>query len=196
MTSIPYSLNIPNPPNNPSSDVPNMQQNTNSIAQLIARDHIAFGDDDSGRHLQQTYTGFSPGTVLSGAQSSTAFPAAGIANANISQYYFKNSIANFILSSMRAYALCPGAGGITASQSINVVSVSNNAPGLYTIVLNTDVVTGTNYTVFASAAKTAGGAMVSCYTITSATTFTLNFNFPTSGTNFNPVSFSFFVIQL
>jgi hypothetical protein len=42
MTLISYITNIPNPPNNPQTDVPNMQINTNSINSWVGVDHIGF----------------------------------------------------------------------------------------------------------------------------------------------------------
>lgn len=50
-----YINNIPNPPNNPIQDVPNMQTNTNSISSLIAIDHIGFNTNGSGIHQQVTF---------------------------------------------------------------------------------------------------------------------------------------------
>lgn len=41
-TNIVYNLNLPNPPNDPSIDAPNLQTNTNSISSIISQDHIGF----------------------------------------------------------------------------------------------------------------------------------------------------------
>lgn len=49
-----YNLNIPNPPNNPQTDVPNMKINTNSISSLLSIDHIGFNTNGSGIHKQVT----------------------------------------------------------------------------------------------------------------------------------------------
>jgi hypothetical protein len=49
-----YNLGIPNPPNNPSNDVPLMQINTNSISSLISVDHVGFKTNGSGIHRQVT----------------------------------------------------------------------------------------------------------------------------------------------
>jgi hypothetical protein len=49
-----YNLNIPNPPNAPSTDVPLMKINTNSINSLINVDHVTFGVNGSGIHKQVT----------------------------------------------------------------------------------------------------------------------------------------------
>lgn len=47
-----YNLNIPAAGNNPSSDQPLMQTNTNSINSLINVDHYTFGTGKDGKHLQ------------------------------------------------------------------------------------------------------------------------------------------------
>lgn len=49
-----YNTGIPNPPNNPSTDVPQMQVNTNSISSLISIDHVGFNTNGSGIHKQVT----------------------------------------------------------------------------------------------------------------------------------------------
>jgi hypothetical protein len=53
--SIPYNLNIPAAANNPSTDQPNMQTNTNNIATYVAVDHVAFNTTGSGQHNQVTF---------------------------------------------------------------------------------------------------------------------------------------------
>jgi len=50
--NLPYTGNIPNPPNNPSTDVPNMQTNTNSLETWVTIDHYGFVDANGGRHKQ------------------------------------------------------------------------------------------------------------------------------------------------
>lgn len=47
-----YFPGIPNPPNAPSVDVPNMQTNTNNLQTYLQRDHIPFGSGFDGMHLQ------------------------------------------------------------------------------------------------------------------------------------------------
>jgi hypothetical protein len=52
---ISYNLGIPAATHNPSIDQPNMQVNTNSIAQIIAVDHVGFSTTGSGQHNQVTF---------------------------------------------------------------------------------------------------------------------------------------------
>jgi len=50
-----YNINIPDAPNNPSNDQPNMKINTNSISSLIGVDHVGFNTNGSGIHKQVTF---------------------------------------------------------------------------------------------------------------------------------------------
>jgi hypothetical protein len=45
-----YTRGIPNPPNNPSTDVPDMQINTDSIDSALAVDHVPFNVNYTGYH--------------------------------------------------------------------------------------------------------------------------------------------------
>ncbi|HMG16084.1 MAG TPA: hypothetical protein VK590_11590 [Saprospiraceae bacterium] len=65
MTTFAYTRDIPNPPNNPSSDVPNMKINTNSISDLINVDHISFGVANGGYHkVVHLSPQTTPGTIV------------------------------------------------------------------------------------------------------------------------------------
>lgn len=66
MGTIPYNLDIPDGPNDPSVDEPKMKENTNSINQIIGKDHFSFGSSlvppgvgPDGWHKQSTYPRFS-----------------------------------------------------------------------------------------------------------------------------------------
>src|ERR1017187_2807970 len=48
--TITYNRNIPDGPNNPSTDQPNMKTNTNSIDDIIAVDHQSFSGQNAGYH--------------------------------------------------------------------------------------------------------------------------------------------------
>ncbi len=54
MTNFGYTTGIPAGPNDPSRDQPNLQENTNSIANLIAVDHVGFGLNNGGIHNHVT----------------------------------------------------------------------------------------------------------------------------------------------
>lgn len=52
MTNFNYNRDIPNTPNNPSADQPNMKINTNNTDDLIAVDHLSFNTNNGGTHKQ------------------------------------------------------------------------------------------------------------------------------------------------
>lgn len=53
--TIAYNLGIPNAPNNPSTDQPNMKTNNDNIATYVAVDHVGFNTAGSGQHNQVTF---------------------------------------------------------------------------------------------------------------------------------------------
>ena len=50
-----YNGSIPNPPNDPASDVGTMQTNATSIGSIIAVDHVGFNVAGGGQHAQVTF---------------------------------------------------------------------------------------------------------------------------------------------
>lgn len=52
MTFQTYNNNVPNPPNSPKVDVPQMNTNTMSISALITQDHFGFNNNAGGFHKQ------------------------------------------------------------------------------------------------------------------------------------------------
>jgi hypothetical protein len=68
MPNYTYNQDIPDGPNNPSTDQPNMKTNTNSIYDLLGGDStvdmIGFGDSNGGWHRKITYVnqGSNPGS--------------------------------------------------------------------------------------------------------------------------------------
>lgn len=194
---VAYNRDIPDAPNNPSTDQPKMKQNTNAIDDLIAVDHLSFQATNFGTHKQTSFENFSTGVVPGGVPASVAYPAAGVADATRAQYYFKNSTNTFLLSGVRAFAYVTGStGAIIAGQSSNVSGIVRNSAGRYTVTINANALTSANYMVFITAARTSNTSMVHSYSITSATSFDLFFNFPLTGTSFDPVTFAFSVIQI
>src|ERR1700729_2313552 len=53
--TIAYNLGIPNAPDNPSIDQPNMKTNNDNIATYVAVDHVGFNTAGSGQHNQITF---------------------------------------------------------------------------------------------------------------------------------------------
>ncbi len=56
MPNLAYNRDIPDGPNNPSTDQPNMKTNTNNTDTIIAVDHYSFNDNRGGTHKQVSLT--------------------------------------------------------------------------------------------------------------------------------------------
>lgn len=56
LPSYTYNAGVPNPDNDPSVDQPDMLINTQSIASLIATDHVGFNTPNGGTHDQVTFS--------------------------------------------------------------------------------------------------------------------------------------------
>lgn len=54
---VAYTRDIPLDSDNPSTDQPNMKQNTNGIDDILAVDHVSFNLANGGQHLQVTFQG-------------------------------------------------------------------------------------------------------------------------------------------
>lgn len=196
MTNFDYNNGVPNANNNPSNDQPDMLTNTQNLELIWDEDHVGFNATNGGTHLQTSHGQFSTGTLVpatSGTENSTAYPAAGTAIATHPQYKFKNQLGTFILSPWRAMASVNGASGAILNQDGNVVSVTP-AGGGYNVIIQTNIVSGTNYGILVTSTVAGGISPIPSYAITSATTFTLKFIF-TNGTN-SPTQFSFAVFQI
>lgn len=56
MPHLSYERDVPDAPNNPSVDQPDMKLNTNSNDSIWTADHFGFNDNKGGRHQQLTLT--------------------------------------------------------------------------------------------------------------------------------------------
>ena len=92
---ITYYPNIPNPPNDPSVDVPDMQRNTNAIPQFLEIDHVGFNTNSNpnGYHkiIHQVPENVDPVTI-----------------AGIGQIYSKNVTVNSVIDSQLFYKTALG----------------------------------------------------------------------------------------
>lgn len=149
MSMYTFDNTIPAADNDPSADQPLMLSNNVANQGIWTEDHVGFNANNGGTHLQNRYSAFSSGNLISGTQSSTVYPAAGVASASNAQYYFKNPLGNFLLSGIRAYALIDGNGNIINNQKFNINTVVKNSAGNYTITLTTNSTSSADYAVFA-----------------------------------------------
>ena len=65
MTDFSYTLGIPNGPNDPSNDQPNMKINNDNISAIIGVDHVTFNQNNGGYHtdIHQIPLGGDPGAM-------------------------------------------------------------------------------------------------------------------------------------
>ena len=198
MSNFTFDSGIPFAQNNPSSDQPKMLANNIANEGIWDIDHIGFNSNNGGTHLQTSFEGFSSGVLLAGTPSSTAYPAAGVADATRADYYFKNSAGIFLLNAIRAFAFVDGAtGAILNSQSINVASIVRNSAGNYSVTLTANAVSSASFAVLVSSTKTSGPRFAySAYNITGVGTFNLLFDPSAAGSGTDVISFSFQVLQI
>ena len=151
--NIGYNPGIPAANNNPTTDQPLMQQNTNAIKEIIGVDHVTFEANNSGWHQQVTYVDVK-GTGLPGLPTdpaSIAYTALGILNPH-PQAMFINSQLPVMLSCIKAFGVftTPSSGSLPISVplgtgfNVSSISCSQLAPTL------TIAVTLANNTINAS----------------------------------------------
>lgn len=183
MGNFAFIPNIPDGPNNPSQDQPNMKTNTNSDQSIWAVEHLGFNTNNGGTHLQTGFANFQSSPVLPsdpGANNpSVAYPNAGVADATNSQYYFKNPLATLPLSAVKAYGnLIPRAssGAIIPTNSFNVASVvqTNAVTTSIAITLNSNVTTGNDVTVLVFYANPLATTIVTYTFVAGVLTLTAN----------------------
>lgn len=191
---ISYNLDIPDAPNNPSVDQPNMRTNTNSINTIIAVDHYTFADTPSGTHKQVTLraAAIDSPSIISLANG-TANPA--VKNAILTT---SNSVV-LPLNCVRAWGYVQGGVGpvVIASQSVNVSTVTRSSAGHYVITLTANAVSSDKFAVITSSllASSANGTQ-SGYQITGVGTFEINFTKLDGTGSPDPANFTFIVLQI
>lgn len=193
MSNFTYTTGIPATNNNPSNDQPNMQTNNDNNALIWDVDHVGFNAANGGTHDQVTFS--SKNTP--GAQTdpvSTLYTGSGTAS-SVAEVSYRNQNGTFLMSGIKAFALCSSS-GITNSQSSNVTSVVRNAGGNYTITLTSGAVASDSFIVIVSCGSSLIQPLAPNYSITGTGTF--NLLFYTTGsliTITDPTSFSFIVMQ-
>lgn len=196
MSSFPYITGIPNPPNDPSVDAPNMQINTNTVNAWVQVDHIGFGVATGGKHNQVTFPGAT--TPAPGAQSGLTAVVqnlAGTADNTTAQLFYQNGqaagAALFALSAIKAYAVISAAGAIVNGFNVSSVSFAiGGGLGVYTITLSLTLPGGANsFGVFALPLQSGNTGVFQYY---SGSGNTVNLYF----TNTTQIGFCFAVLQI
>lgn len=150
---VAYNRDIPFSTNNPSTDQPNMQTNTNSVDDILQVDHVSFNATNGGTHKQVTYSSENVPSSPGGT-SSVAYTGIGIADPSHPQHFWTNSQGIYPLSAIRAFgSFVSGSNGtLTPGNSYNLDAVtpvvqSGASNKVFTIKLLPNVVSGNNVTV-------------------------------------------------
>lgn len=192
-----YTLNVPNPPNNPSSDVGNMQTNTNSIAGLIAVDHIGFGILHGGAHDQvqlKEVGGSSPPAGLIGTGFETLYSQV-VANPIDSGELF------FVRGASATGIQLTATGNLASGLPVSAMPGASYLPGGLFVYWGTGVTTGhstavtfpfsgfpNNCFVVIPIAISDNGNFITSATFLTKTAFSLNTNSSTPFVNFNYIA--------
>lgn len=107
MSGIPYNQGIPNPNNNPSSDVFPMLENANSLFAWPQIDHVGFGTGAiaSGTHAKITFaklTDPAPPTPLNDA--SVSYTEAKQSDVSRPNMVFQDKFSTYLMSAIKAFA--------------------------------------------------------------------------------------------
>ena len=125
--------NIPNAPDYPGDDQPQMQTNAASTNSILAIDHVSFNTSNGGTHKQVTFS--SENTPSSPMDPiSVLYTATGTAS-TVADLRFINANGTFPISFTRAFVVL-SAGAILNSQSFNVASIANGPAGSKVITFN------------------------------------------------------------
>ena len=119
MPSFSYVPNIPAANNTPAQDQPNMQSNTNAIANLVDVDLYGFNDNNGGYHQQSTYV----------EQSVDPVPNNASGNQAILYSKFVSSIAEIFLTrngSVTPVKMTAGPAGLGTNYSPSGIVYQNN----------------------------------------------------------------------
>ena len=151
--SVPYELNIPDGPNNPSQDQPKMKINTNAVNTILATDHVSFNTASGGTHKQVTLSSKNVPVAQTDPQS-IIYSDSGSAS-SVSELLYKNQNGIFPLSCIRAFcsfSTQAGNGTITPSNGYNIDPVSKvlKTGSVYDVNLVAGAMTGTSACVLIS----------------------------------------------
>lgn len=140
--SFTYLRDIPDGPNNPSNDQPNMKINTNSTDDILAVDHVSFNTANGGTHKQSTYVNkFPPGAQVDPV--SILYTNSGSASP-FAEVFYRNQNGILLLSCVKAFGNVSSAGAI--QNAFNMTSALF-ATGKYDITLTANAVSSANVTI-------------------------------------------------
>jgi hypothetical protein len=195
-------MSFPVTPTPQPTDIPSQTQgvlltNFNNLIGWAAVDHVGYGvSSAAGEHNQVTFAANQTFSAPSG-NTSILYTQPGTADASAPQLFWQNSQSIFQVSPIRAWGFA-NTGGIIATQSYNVTSVTKTGTGTYTVALSSNAVNSANFAVIVSSIMQTNftGGVISGYVITGTGAFQLNFRALTGAFGVDPSNFSFMVMQI
>lgn len=162
-----YNRDIPDAPNNPSDDQPNMKTNTNSTDDIIDVDHYSFETTGpvlniDGFHKQCTFAEKN----VPGAQTdptSVLYTNSGTAS-TVAEAFYRNQNAILPVSAVKAFGVLTVSAAPIAGLDNGFNATASGSGVTYIVVLATGVVTGNNVVVIFSAS--APSLLGTAYTFT------------------------------
>lgn len=139
-----YNRDVPDAPNNPSVDQPDMKTNTNNTDDLIAVDHFSFNVNTGGTHKKVTLTDAAAPAIPAG--TSAIFHSNTVAG--LSWPFWKNSAGDFQMMGANNPTAAQGFVFLPAGIMIQWGQGTTNGAGDATITFTP------NFTTFFSASLT------------------------------------------
>lgn len=146
MTNYDYVNNVPNGPNDPADDQPDLLVNTQSISGILNQDHVGFKQNDGGTHKRVTFSSNNvPSTPVNPPQLFTQlvnsrpqlFWYSGNSGASSTQYQQSANGSTFLLGGIIlkwGQVTFPG-GQLHLAGTVNFTSTGNNFPNnCYSVV--------------------------------------------------------------
>ena len=158
-------------------------------------DHVSMTNtSDGGKHKQVTFNDNNTAGAQTGNKS-VVYTQAGTADTS-PQLFWRNADLPFHISPIRAWGVVDSNGGISSSQSYNVVSATRVSTGGYEVVLTTGATGSANYAVVATSQLSGSLQTNLNYTISSATLFVVYIAKTDNSSQGLNATFSFMVLQL
>lgn len=150
-----YSRNIPNPPDNPSFDVTLMQQNSQSINDLVAVEHQGFNTTTNigGRHTTVTFAGGpQPIPILAPTQIQT-YPQVPIV-VGASPNYLENFVSTTNSSGTQTNGYLPLIKCLVRFRSLTAGTTGTITPDSGFQIVNVQQITGVYQIIQSNAGRT------------------------------------------
>lgn len=190
-----YVTDIPLATNNPSTDQPNMKQDTNAINAWTQVNHVGFNVGTAGQHTRIDFNANIASPAIPAGAVATETVNAGVAS-SASQLFYKNANTSLHLSPIAAWGVITAAGTVNTGQSFNVAGSGNFGAGAYFINLTAGATSSAIYAVIVSTQRTGIFINAVNYSIVSQTQFNVLITKSDNTAIGQNADFSFMVLQI